>query len=61
MNIIREDARMLTEEGELMKHLRGGNNENNFKIEDYMNKLESIINKKISIYTQLKDKIDIYR
>lgn len=60
LNIIREDAQMLTDEGELMKSIRGGNIEN-VKLDTYICKLEEIVNKKLGIYTILKNKIDLYK
>ena len=52
---------MLTEEGDLITNIKGIGNELDFKMEEYAQRLEKIINKKIAVYTDLKKKIDIYK
>jgi len=52
---------MLTDEGELMKSIRGGSQTENVKLDSYICKLDEIVMKKIGIYTQLKNKIDLYK
>ena len=52
---------MLTEEGELITNIKGVGNTQNFEMETYTNRLEKIINMKISIYTNLKEKIESYK
>ncbi len=62
MQIIKDDARLLTEEGELITNIKGINQEDqNFTMEDYTMCLDQIINKKISIYMDLKKKMEIYK
>jgi hypothetical protein len=62
MQIIKDDARLLTEEGELITNIKGVNEEDpNFTMEDYTICLDQIINKKISIYMDLKKKMEIYK
>lgn len=52
---------MLTEEGDLITNIKGIGNELDFKMDEYVQRLEKIINKKIAVYTDLKKKIDIYK
>lgn len=62
MQIIKDDARLLTEEGEIITNIKGVNQEDtNFSMEDYTMCLDQIINKKISIYMDLKKKMEIYK
>lgn len=52
---------MLTEEGELITNIKGIGDQEDFKMDEYTLRLEKIINKKISIYMDLKKKIDVYK
>ncbi len=52
---------MLTEEGELMKSIRGANQNENVKLDSYICKLDEIVIKKLSVYNQLKSKIESYK
>ena len=52
---------MLTLEGELITSIKGVGDDTDFKMEEYTNRLEKIINKKISIYSDLKKKMEIYK
>lgn len=61
MNIIKEDAKMLTDEGNIITNIKGIGNNMEFKMDEYSNRLENIINKKIGFYMDLKKKLDIYR
>jgi len=62
IQIIKDDAKLLTEEGELISSIKGINNdEADFLMEDYIRNLDQIINKKISIYMDLKKKMEIYK
>jgi len=62
MDVIKQDARMLTEEGELITKIKGvGDNDENFTMEDYLKRLENIIDNKIDIYSGLQNKIDVYK
>jgi len=60
MNIIKDDAKMLTEEGELITNVRGVGDVQ-FEMEAYAKRLESIISQKIGLYQGLKKKIDLYK
>ena len=62
MDIIKQDAKMLTEEGELITKIKGiEDSEVNFTMDHYLKRLENIINKKIDIYSGLQNKIDVYK
>ena len=61
MTIIKEDAKLLTEEGDLITNIKGIGEESDFEMEKYVERLEKIIDKKINIYTDLKGKIDTYK
>ena len=62
MDVIKQDAKMLTEEGELITKIKGiEDSEENFTMDDYLKRLENIINKKIDIYSGLQNKIDVYK
>lgn len=61
MSIIKDDAKLLTEEGDLITNIKGIGEEANFEMETYADRLEIIIEKKIKIYSDLKDKIDEYK
>ena len=52
---------MLTEEGELITNIKGIGDESNFEMDSYANRLEKIIEKKILLYTDLKNKIAEYK
>jgi hypothetical protein len=52
---------MLTQEGVLITNIKGIGEETDFKMDEYTNRLEAIINKKIAHYVDLKKKIEIYR
>jgi kinesin family protein 2/24 len=60
MNVIKEDAKMLTEEGDLISFMRGINNES-VPMEEYAFKLSNIIDKKLDYYMQLKEIITKYK
>ena len=62
MDVIKQDAKMLTEEGELITKIKGiEDSEENFTMEEYLKRLENIIDKKIDIYSGLNNKIDVYK
>ena len=63
VNVIKDDAKILTEEGELITKIKGINSDLNeeFTMDEYLNRLEMIIDKKINMYSDLKDKLDIYK
>ena len=61
MSIIKDDAKLLTEEGDLITNIKGIGEEANFEMETYAGRLEKIIEKKINIYSDLKNKIDEFK
>jgi hypothetical protein len=52
---------MLTEEGVLITNIKGIGEETDFKMDEYTNRLEKIINKKIAFYADLKKRIEVYK
>jgi hypothetical protein len=52
---------MLTEEGDLITNIKGIGNETDFRMDEYTNRLEKIISKKIALYTDLKKKLETYK
>ena len=56
MNIIKEDAALLTEEGDLVSNIKGVG-EMDYDMEAYINDLERIISRKIRMYNNLKNKL----
>ena len=52
---------MLTEEGVLITNIKGLGEESDFKMDEYTNRLDKIINKKIAYYVDLKKKIEVYK
>ena len=62
MDVIKQDAKMLTEEGELITKIKGiEDNDENLDMDEYLKRLEKIIDKKIDIYSGLQNKIDVYK
>ena len=64
MNVIKEDAKFLTEESELItkiKRIENNPEDEDFKMEEYLIRLEQIIDKKIFMYSGLKNKLDVYK
>ena len=59
INIIKDDARFLTEEGELLTNLKGVGADNEIQIDGYVKVLERIIEKKLNIYSDLKRKMEM--
>ena len=59
MNIIKEEAKALSEEGAMISSIKGigGNGEDGLSMEEYTKKLSGIIDKKMEQYMQLKMKI----
>lgn len=60
MNIIKEDAALLTEEGELVSNVKGVG-EVDYEMDVYTKDLEKIILKKLKMYKELKTKLEIYK
>ena len=62
MTVIKSDAKMLTEEGELITKIKGiGGQTEDFTMDEYLIQLEEMVDKKISMYSNLKGKLDIYK
>ena len=59
MQIIKDDAKLLTEEGELISNIKGIGDDIN--MEEYTMYLDNIINEKLSIYSKLKTLIENYK
>ena len=60
MNILKDEAKLLTEEGVLISNIKGVT-QDNYPMEDYALKLESIIKKKLQHYSELKKKIHNFK
>ena len=60
MNILKDEAKLLTEEGVLISNIKGVT-QDNYPMEDYALKLESIIKKKLHHYSELKKKIHNFK
>ena len=62
MEVIKQDAKLLTEEGKLISLIKGiGAEEEKIEIDEYINRLERVLDQKINIYSGLQNKIDIYK
>ena len=62
MEVIKQDAKLLTEEGKLISLIKGiGAEEEKIEIDEYINRLEKVLDQKINIYSGLQNKIDIYK
>ena len=60
INIIKNEAQLLSEEGNLLSKIKGINDEN-YTMEEYVPKIEEIINSKLSYFKELKQKIKEYK
>ncbi len=60
MQIIKDDARLLTEEGDLISNIKGVGEDIELEMEDYTKSLELIIDQKLLIYSELKKKLQNY-
>ena len=60
MDIIKSEANLLTEEGNLISKIKGITEEN-YSMEEYVPKIEEIIEMKLSYFKQLKQKINEYK
>ena len=56
MDIIKNEAKLLTEEGNLISKIKGITEEN-YTMEEYVPKIEDIIETKLSYFKELKQKI----
>ena len=60
MDIIKNEAKLLTEEGNLISKIKGITEEN-YTMEEYVPKIEDIIETKLSYFKELKQKIKEYK
>ena len=51
----------LREEGGLISRLKGVNNEQSLSMDEYANKIEKIVSKKLKYYMELKKKISNFK
>ena len=61
MVIIKESANILSEEGDLITNIKGVGQVQNFTLDNYIDGLESIVDKKLDMYQEIKNKIKKYR
>ena len=61
MVIIKESANILSEEGDLITNIKGVGKVQNFTLDDYIDGLEIIVDKKLEMYEEIKTKIKKYR
>ena len=60
MDIIKSEAKLLTEEGNLISKIKGITEEN-YSMEEYVPKIEEIIETKLNYFKELKQKIKEYK
>ena len=60
MNVIKDEAKLLTEEGNLISNIKGVTDEN-YTMDEYAKRLEEIIERKLEYYKELKKKIEEYK
>ena len=61
MNIVKESANILSEEGDLITNIKGVGKIPNFSLNNYIDGLETIVDKKLDMYSEIKSKIKKYR
>ena len=61
MNVIKESANSLSEEGDLITNIKGVGKEQNFTLDEYILGLEKIVDKKLDMYGIIKGKILKYK
>ena len=62
MEVVKQDAKLLTEEGRLISLIKGiGTDEEKIEVDEYIQRLENVLDQKMNIYSGLQDKIDIYK
>ena len=62
MEVVKQDAKLLTEEGRLISLIKGiGTDEDKIDIDEYIQRLDNVLDQKMNIYSGLQDKIDIYK
>ena len=60
MDIIKSEAKLLTEEGNLISKIKGITDQN-YSMEEYVPKIEEIISMKLKYFKELKQKIKDYK
>ena len=62
MEVVKQDAKLLTEEGRLISLIKGiGSEEEKIEVDEYILRLENVLDQKMNIYSGLQDKIDVYK
>ena len=61
MNIIKDDAKLLNEEGDLITNIKGVGKEEDFTIDEYISGLDKVIEYKLQAYSKLRDKVNRYK
>ena len=61
LDIIREAANILSQEGDLVTNIKGVGKKENFTIDEYISGLEKIVDKKLGLYGGIKGKITKYK
>ena len=61
MVIIKEAANILSQEGDLITNIKGVGKEQNFTLDNYIDGLELIVDKKLDMYGDIKNRIKKYR
>ena len=61
MNIIKEDARLLSQEGDLITNIKGVGKEEDFKMDEYIAGLDKIIEQKLKLYNNIRGKVEKYK
>ena len=61
MNIIKEDARLLSQEGDLITNIKGVGKEEDFKMDEYIAGLDKIIEQKLKLYNNMRGKVEKYK
>ncbi len=59
LNVIKEDAKLIQKESELIQKRNSDDDDN--RIDEYMNELEKIVKRKIQIYSMIDKKIEQYK
>ena len=62
MEVVKQDAKLLTEEGRLISLIKGiGSEEEKIEVDEYIQRLENVLDQKMNIYSGLQDKIVVYK
>jgi len=61
MKTLKENARIISEEGELISKFKGAAGEEQFGMETYTRKLDDVIDHKLKIFGKLKELINSYK